>query len=125
LPWRLEIVPNITGRPVRTAICFSRAKNRPWASPPEMSGPIWKMPVPSSAIAPTSRSSSDQSAIRLATGVSSGVTCVVARELENPRAPARIASCTAAAMRARSSPVAGSVSARSPMTYMRRAEWPR
>ena len=33
--------------------------------------------------------------MRLATGVSSGVTCVVAREVENPSAPARIASLTA------------------------------
>ena len=33
-------------------------------------------------MAPTRRSISDQSAIRLATGVLSGVTCVVARELE-------------------------------------------
>ena len=46
------------------------------ASPPEMSGPIWKMPAFSSAMAPTRRSTSDQSAMRLATGVSSGVTCV-------------------------------------------------
>ena len=76
-------------------------------------------------MAPTRRSSSDQSAMRLATGVSSGVTCVVARELENPMAPARIASRTAAVMRARSSSVALSLNARAPMTYMRRAEWPR
>ena len=75
-------------------------------------------------MAPTRRSTSDQAAIRLATGVSSGVTCVVARELENPMAPTRIASCTAAAIRVRSSSVAGSLNARLPMTYMRKAEWP-
>jgi hypothetical protein len=39
-------------------------------------------------------------------------------------APARIASFTAAAMRARSSSVAFSLNARLPMTYMRKAEWP-
>ncbi len=64
-----------------------------------MSGPTWKMPAPSSPMAPTSRSTSDHSAIRLATGVSSGVTCVVERELEKPIAPARIASRTAAVER--------------------------
>ena len=118
------MVPNITGRPVSTATCFSRARKRRCASPPEVSGPTWKMPAFSSAMAPTRRSTSDQSAMRLATGVSSGVTCVGERELENPMAPARIASCTAAAMRARSSSVAFSLSARLPMTYMRSAEWP-
>jgi len=75
-------------------------------------------------MAPTSRSTSDHSAIRLATGVLSGVTWVVERELEKPIAPARIASLTAAVMRARSSSVAVSLSARFPITYMRRAEWP-
>ena len=39
-------------------------------------------------------------------GVSSGVTCVEARELEKPRAPAFNASCTRAAMRLMSSSVA-------------------
>ncbi len=39
-------------------------------------------------------------------------------------APTRIASCTAAAIRVRSSSVAGSLNARLPMTYMRKAEWP-
>jgi hypothetical protein len=63
-------------------------------------------------------------AMRLATGVSSGVTCVEARELEKPMAPAFSASFTAAAIRARSSSVAASVSARRPITYMRSAEWP-
>ena len=62
--------------------------------------------------------------MRLATGVLSGVTWVVARELEKPIAPTRIASCTAAAIRVRSSSVARSVRARLPMTYIRRAEWP-
>ena len=42
------------------------------------------------------RSISSHSAMRLATGVSSGVTCVEARELEKPMAPAFSASCTAA-----------------------------
>ena len=115
----------MTGRPDSTASCLSRARNRRCASPPEMSGPIWKTPAFRSARAPTRRSSSDHSAIRLATGVSSGVTWVVARELEKPMAPARTASFTAATMRVRSSSVAFSVSARFPMTYMRSAEWPR
>jgi len=118
------MVPNITGRPVSTATCLSRARNRRWASPPDVSGPTWNTPAFSSAMAPTRRSSSDQAAMRLATGVSSGVTCVVARELEKPMAPTRIASCTAAAIRARSASVAGSASARLPMTYIRSAEWP-
>ncbi len=82
------------------------------------------MPAASSAIAATIRSISSHSAMRLATGVSSGVTCVEARELEKPMAPARNASCTAAAMRVMSSSVAFSDSARLPMTYMRSAEWP-
>ena len=118
------MVPNITGRPLSSATRLSRARNARWAAPPEMSGPTWKMPAPSSPMTPTSRSTSDQSAMRLGTGVSSGVTWVVERELEKPIAPARIASRTAAAMRARSSSVAVSESARLPMTYMRRAEWP-
>ena len=62
--------------------------------------------------------------MRLATGVSSGVTCVEARELEKPIAPALSASCTAAAMRLMSSSVAFSDKARLPLTYMRKAEWP-
>ena len=70
------------------------------------------------------RSISSHSAMRLATGVSSGVTWVDARELENPRAPALSASWTAAAIRVMSSSLAASVSARLPMTYMRSAEWP-
>ena len=49
---------------------------------------------------------------------------VVARELEKPMAPAFSASFTVAAMRAMSSSVAASASARLPMTYMRSAEWP-
>jgi hypothetical protein len=52
------------------------------------------------------------------------VTWVEARELEKPMAPAFSASCTVAAMRAMSSSVAFSASARRPMTYMRSAEWP-
>ena len=75
-------------------------------------------------MAATMRSISSHSAMRLATGLSSGVTWVEARELEKPMAPARSASCTAAAMRAMSSSVAFSDSARLPMTYMRSAEWP-
>ncbi len=55
------------------------------------------------------RSISSHSAMRLATGVSSGVTCVEARELEKPMAPAFSASFTAAAMRAMSSSVAASL----------------
>jgi hypothetical protein len=89
-----------------------------------MSGPTWKMPASSSAIAAMMRSISSHSAMRLATGVSSGVTCVEARELEKPMAPAFSASFTAPAMRTMSSSVAASVSARLPMTYMRSAEWP-
>ena len=73
---------------------------------------------------PTRRSTSVQSAMRLGTGVLSGVTCVVERELEKPIAPARIASSTAASMRRRSSGVAVWSSARLPITYMRRAECP-
>ena len=76
-------------------------------------------------MAPTRRSISAQSAMRLATGVWSGVMWVVARELEKPIAPARIASLTIATIAVRSSSLAFSVSARSPITYMRSAEWPR
>ena len=62
--------------------------------------------------------------MRLATGVLSGVTCVDARELEKPMAPARRASFTRSAMRTISSSVAFSVKARLPIAYMRSAEWP-
>jgi hypothetical protein len=70
------------------------------------------------------RSISSHSAMRLATGVSSGVTWVEARELEKPSAPAFSASWTARAMPVMSSSVAFSLSARRPITYMRSAEWP-
>src|SRR5689334_12861211 len=62
--------------------------------------------------------------MRLATGVPSGVMCVVARELEKPSAPARIASATAASIARRSSSLAGSSSARRPIAYIRKAECP-
>ena len=62
--------------------------------------------------------------MRLATGDPSGVMWVEAREVENPKAPHRIASVTASAMTRRSSSVARSSSARLPIAYMRSAECP-
>ncbi len=72
------------GRPLSTATRRSRSRKMRCASPPEMSGPIWKIPASTAAIAPTSRSISSQSAMRLATGEPSGVTWVVAREVDRP-----------------------------------------
>ena len=82
------------------------------------------MPASSSAITAVMCSRSCHAATRLATGRLSGVTCVEAREVEKPIAPAFSASFTRAAMRTMSSSVAASSSARLPMTYMRSAEWP-
>ena len=86
--------------------------------------PIWKMPVPSSAMAAKIASTSFQAAWRLATGEPSGVMCVWVREVETPTAPARSASWMSRVMARISSSVASSVSARRPMTYMRSAECP-
>src|SRR5215468_6351552 len=76
------------GRPLSNATRRNLSRNTRCASPPEMSGPIWKMPASRAAMAATRRSISSQSAIRLATGEPSGLIWVVAREVENPIASA-------------------------------------
>ena len=67
---------------------------------------------------------SSQLATRLATGRWSEVWWLGERDVVKPIAPACTASRTMACMRARSSSVAASVKARSPITYVRRAECP-
>ena len=84
-----------------------------------------KMPAPRSPMTATSWTTSSHAASREATGRSSEVSWCSLREVENPMAPARSrASPAGAFMRARSSSVASSSKARSPMAQVRSAEWP-
>ncbi len=74
------------------------------------------MPAFSSPIAPTSRRTSSQEAMRLATGRESGVSWLGEREVVKPIAPAVIALRSSRSMASRSSSVAGPSNARSPIT---------
>ncbi len=82
------------------------------------------MPVPSEPITSTRAATSSHDARREATGRSSEVSWCSLRDVENPIAPARIASSRWRAMRSRSSASAVSSKARSPIAQVRRAEWP-
>jgi len=116
-------MPNMIGRPLSIAMRRSRARQARCASPPEMSGPIWKMPArvpPSPRPARRSHASRRCGCDRCIVGV----TWVVATEVEKPIAPARIA--LADRMRHHPQIIYGRVSssARLPIAYMRSAEWP-
>ena len=86
--------------------------------------PPSRMPVPASAITPTSSHSSDHAASRDATGRSSLVSWCSLRDVVSPIAPAASASASWAFISARSSAVASSSNARSPIAQVRSAEWP-
>ena len=77
---------------------------------------ISNTPAPRSLITPTSTSTSLHDASRLATGRSSDVAWLTERDVVNPIAPARIDASTSRRMAARSSSVASSSNARSPIT---------
>ena len=111
-------MPNVTGTPVSTASAlrrsqysWMRAGSRPVSSPA-----ISNTPALSSPSTPTRLRTSSQSANRLATGCPSGVWWLRVRDVVKPAAPARMAPRTSRCMAARSSGVASSVNARSPMT---------
>ena len=74
------------------------------------------MPAFRSPITPTSRRTSSQVATRLATGRPSGVSWAGEREVVKPMAPARRASRSSRSIARRSSSVAVSSNARSPIT---------
>ena len=73
---------------------------------------------------PTSRRTSSQFATRLATGRRSGVSWLGDREVVKPMAPAVSASRSSRSIARRSSSVAALSKARSPIAYVRSAEWP-
>ncbi len=79
---------------------------------------------PTSPTTSTSLRTSSHTASREATGRSSDVVCVSAREVVKPTAPAARASRSSRSMAARSSSVAAPSKARSPITHVRSAEWP-
>ena len=80
------------------------------------------MPAFNSPIALTIARTSRHSATRLATGRSSAVMWLCVRDVEKPIAPAFSASCVSAHIFFRSSSLAASLNARSPITYVRSAE---
>src|SRR5207249_4180003 len=84
-----------------------------------------KIPAFISPITPPSRRTSPHVASRLATGRPSGVSWIGEREVVKPIAPARIASRSSRSIARRSSSVAACSNARSPITWVRRAQWPR
>ena len=62
---------------------------------------------------------------RLATGRASGVSWIGERVVVNPIAPARMASRSSRSIARRSSSLAACSNARSPITWVRSAQWPR
>ena len=72
----------------------------------------------------TSARTSSQAAWRLGTGRSSEVAWLCDLDVDRPSAPALMAPSSWSCIARTSSSVPGSSKARSPITYVRRAEWP-
>ena len=124
---RVATNPNVIGTWVAAANLRCRVSEPSRSSASGASMPpsaVSKMPAPRSPIVPTSCATSSHDARRDATGRLSDVSWCSLRDVENPIAPARIESASCPRISFRSSSVASSVNARSPIAQVRSAEWP-
>ena len=118
--------PKVIGTELETARSRMRqsARDRTSGSAAIMPPSPFKDARPELGITPTNARTSSHEASREATGRSSEVWWCTMRDVENPIAPARNDSSSWRHMSSRSSSLAWSVNARSPMAQVRRAEWP-